>query len=139
MSQLTQHLLVAFRTDTGRYPQRRHIVCYLPRPFRPFIKNVLPAGTAILSKLKPLSVDKTLPGHPDPGSVKGRIVTLEFENYYVIGTYVVNAGEKLKVCSSPKGTTPLRVMTSCYRPWMRRKCGIIILKPTSATSTRRNP
>lgn len=56
------------------------------------------AGTAILSKHKPLSVDKTLPGHPDPGSVKGRIVTLEFEDYYVIGTYVVNAGQNLKVC-----------------------------------------
>ena len=91
----------------------------------------LPAGTAILSKLKPLSVDKTLPGHPDPGSVKGRIVTLEFENYYVIGTYVVNAGQNLKVCSSSKDTTPLRVMMSCDRPWMRRKCGIFILKPTS--------
>ncbi|KAH9958306.1 Endonuclease/exonuclease/phosphatase [Russula dissimulans] len=55
------------------------------------------SGTAILSKHKPLSVDKTLPGHPDPGSVKGRIVTLEFEDYYVIGTYVVNAGAGLKV------------------------------------------
>lgn len=55
------------------------------------------AGTAILSKLKPLSVDKTLPGHPDPGSVKGRIITLEFDDYYVIGTYVVNAGQNLKV------------------------------------------
>ena len=60
------------------------------------------AGTAILSKHKPLSVDKTLPGHPDPGSVKGRIVTLEFEDYYVIGTYVVNAGQNLKVCSFTK-------------------------------------
>ena len=60
------------------------------------------AGTAILSKYKPLSVDKTLPGHPDPGSVKGRIVTLEFEDYYVIGTYVVNAGQNLKVCPFTK-------------------------------------
>jgi hypothetical protein len=99
----------------------------------------MPAGTAILSKFKPLSVDKTLPGHPDPGSVKGRIVTLEFEDYYIIGTYVVNAGQNLKVCPSPKDATPLSIMTFCYRPWMRRNCGTIILKPTSATSTRRNP
>jgi AP endonuclease 1 len=56
------------------------------------------AGTAILSKIKPLRVDKTLPGHPDPNYVKGRIVTLEFEDYYVVGTYVVNAGTGLKVC-----------------------------------------
>ncbi|KAI0263347.1 Endonuclease/exonuclease/phosphatase [Gloeopeniophorella convolvens] len=58
------------------------------------------AGTAILSKHKPLSVDKTLPGHPNPGYVKGRIITLEFENYYLIGTYVPNAGDKLKTLSS---------------------------------------
>ncbi|KAI9511125.1 Endonuclease/exonuclease/phosphatase [Russula earlei] len=60
------------------------------------------AGTAILSKHKPLSVDKTLPGHPDPSSVKGRIITLEFENNYVIGTYVVNAGTGLKTLDAKK-------------------------------------
>jgi exonuclease III len=52
-----------------------------------------------LSKIKPLSVDKTLPGHPDPTQVKGRIITLEFESCYVIGTYVMNAGQNLKVFS----------------------------------------
>ena len=55
------------------------------------------AGLAILSKHEALSVDMTLPGHPDPGSVKGRIVTLEFKTCYLIGTYVVNAGVQLKV------------------------------------------
>ena len=42
---------------------------------------------------------KVLPGHPNPDTdnVKGRIITLEFEKYYLIGTYVPNAGEKLKV------------------------------------------
>ncbi|KAH7929707.1 hypothetical protein BV22DRAFT_1142070 [Leucogyrophana mollusca] len=54
------------------------------------------SGTAVLSKYKPLSVDTTLPGHPDPTSVKGRIVTVEFEGCYVIATYVVNAGQGLK-------------------------------------------
>ncbi|TFK76337.1 hypothetical protein BDN72DRAFT_830894 [Pluteus cervinus] len=54
------------------------------------------AGVAILSKIKPLSVDKTLPGHPHPDTVKGRVITLEFEKVYVIGTYVVNAGTDLK-------------------------------------------
>lgn len=49
--------------------------------------------------MKPLSVDYTLPGHPDPEHVKGRIVTLEFDNVYVVGTYVVNAGTGLKVCN----------------------------------------
>lgn len=47
--------------------------------------------------MKPLSVVYTLPGHPDAKIVKGRIVTLEFEHIYVVGTYVVNAGTGLKV------------------------------------------
>jgi exonuclease III len=57
------------------------------------------AGTAILSKHKAVSVDKTLPGHPDPNSVKDRIVTLEFDRYHVIGTYVINTGQGLKARS----------------------------------------
>ncbi|KAJ6502350.1 Endonuclease/exonuclease/phosphatase [Mycena sanguinolenta] len=60
------------------------------------------SGTAILSKHKPLSVTTTLPGHPDPTYVKGRIVTLEFENSYVVGTYTVNAGTNLKTLDEKK-------------------------------------
>lgn len=63
-----------------------------------WLSTVVSAGTAILTKHKALSVDRTLPGHPTPSSVKGRIVTLEFENHYVVGTYVPNAGTELKVC-----------------------------------------
>ena len=33
----------------------------------------------ILSKREALSEDTTLPGHPDPSSVKGRIVKFKFE------------------------------------------------------------
>ncbi|KAG6867030.1 hypothetical protein C0991_003947 [Blastosporella zonata] len=54
------------------------------------------------TKLKPLRVDMTLPGHPDPSVVKGRIITLEFETFYVIGTYVVNAGQNLKTLDAKK-------------------------------------
>lgn len=54
-------------------------------------------GTAVLSKIKPISVTKLLPGHPDPEQVKGRLVTVEFEGCYVVGTYVTNAGQELKV------------------------------------------
>ena len=50
-----------------------------------------------MSKVKPLSVDYTLPGHTDAKSIKGRIVTLEFDTLYLVGTYVVNAGTALKV------------------------------------------
>ena len=55
------------------------------------------AGTAIFSKIEPKSVTRTIPGHPDAEHVKGRIVTLEFEKFYLIGTYVTNAGNGLKV------------------------------------------
>lgn len=58
------------------------------------------AGVSMLCKTKPLSVDKTLPGHPDPESVTGRIITLEYPLCYVIGTYVVNAGQGLKTLSA---------------------------------------
>lgn len=64
------------------------------------LTRVYAAGTAILCKHEPLSVTKTLPGHPDPKAGAGRIVTLEFEKCYIVGTYVVNAGEKLKVSNT---------------------------------------
>ena len=60
------------------------------------------AGMAILSKHKPLAITRTLPGHPDPSIVKGRIITLEYEGCYIIGTYVVNAGMGLKVTHYPR-------------------------------------
>jgi AP endonuclease-1 len=55
------------------------------------------AGTAIFSKVEPREVTYILPDHPNKDVVKGRLVTFEFENLWLIGTYVVNAGEKLKV------------------------------------------
>ncbi|TFY56908.1 hypothetical protein EVJ58_g7355 [Rhodofomes roseus] len=60
------------------------------------------SGTAILSKIKPISVNTTLPGHPDPAAVKGRIVTLEFASCWLVGTYVVNAGTGLKALDAKK-------------------------------------
>lgn len=89
-------------TSSGLFLTRKHIVCGLePVKYshQPAHTNESAAGTAILSKVEPISVDYTLPGHPDPKSVKGRIVTLEFANLYLVGTYVVNAGTGLKVRS----------------------------------------
>ena len=64
---------------------------------RPTLTLIPIAGIAILSKHKPLNITKTLPSHPNPSIVKGRIITLEFETCYLVGTYVVNAGMGLKV------------------------------------------
>lgn len=81
------------------------------------------AGTAILSKLKPLEVTFGLPTTTEPqsesagsefslaacssvfdrGSSGKGIITLEFESTFVVGTYVVNAGAALKV----RRTSPL--------------------------------
>ncbi len=55
------------------------------------------AGTAILSKIEPVSTTQVLPNHPNPGAIKGRLITLEFEKFYLIGTYVTNSGQGLKV------------------------------------------
>ncbi|KAF9527000.1 Endonuclease/exonuclease/phosphatase, partial [Crepidotus variabilis] len=60
------------------------------------------SGTTIFSKSEPLSIKETLSGHPDPQEVKGRIVTLEFSSCYIVGTYVVNAGQKLQTLNNKK-------------------------------------
>ncbi|KAK0526562.1 hypothetical protein OC842_005152 [Tilletia horrida] len=67
------------------------------------------AGTAILSKVKPIKITVGFPpetgkaadgedaGQEEPElDTKGRIITAEFESLYLIGTYAVNAGEGLK-------------------------------------------
>lgn len=79
------------------------------------------AGTAILSKHEPLSVDKTLPGHPNATIWKGRIITLEFSTFYIVGTYVVNAGEGLKVHSMVLGGN--LCTDDVIRPSEKRKNG----------------
>ena len=48
------------------------------------------AGTAVLSKIKPLNVIKS------PFDDEGRLICLEFEEYFLINVYVVNAGQGLK-------------------------------------------
>jgi AP endonuclease-1 len=43
-----------------------------------------------------------LPGHPKPEIATGRIVTLEFDSFWLVGTYAVNAGDKLKTLEEKK-------------------------------------
>jgi exodeoxyribonuclease III len=52
------------------------------------------AGTAILSKIKPLAV--TYGMEPKDLDEEGRVITLEFKQVYLVASYVVNAGEGLK-------------------------------------------
>ena len=50
------------------------------------------SGTAVYTKIKPISVKKST-GISDPN---GRCMTVEFDKFFLINTYVVNAGEGLK-------------------------------------------
>ena len=99
------------------------------------------AGTAILSKHEPLSVTTTLPGHPDFSSVKGRIITLEFESCYLIGTYVVIAGQRLKVIASsqPHYRANADYSGTLCRRCTRKRNGTFTSRRISASWTKRNP
>lgn len=52
------------------------------------------AGTAILSKFKPLAHKIGIPVWEESS---GRYVELEFEDLFIVGTYVPNSGENCKV------------------------------------------
>ncbi|RIA83008.1 exodeoxyribonuclease III [Glomus cerebriforme] len=53
------------------------------------------AGTAVFSKIEPITISYGLSTHPNPEVTKGRVITLEFETLYYVACYVPNAGEKL--------------------------------------------
>ena len=48
------------------------------------------SGTVVLSKIKPLSVEKS------PFDEEGRLINLEFDNFNLINLYVPNSGQELK-------------------------------------------
>lgn len=55
------------------------------------------AGTAFLCKTEPVSVKYDFPTHSEgKEAAKGRLLVLEYPNTYLVGTYVPNAGQKLK-------------------------------------------
>ncbi|KAF7304992.1 DNA-(apurinic or apyrimidinic site) lyase [Mycena kentingensis (nom. inval.)] len=95
-------LLVLTETKVNNEPVDLALKARFPHWYWSISATKTYAGTAILSKHEPLSVNMTLPGHPDAHSVKGRIITLEFENSYFVGTYVVNAGQDLKTLEQKK-------------------------------------
>jgi len=115
-------------TITKRYPfrywamaeKKGYCMSTILRSFPAYLQNA--AGTAIFSKHKPLSVNKTLPGHPNATIWKGRIITLEYPTFYIVGTYAVNAGEGLKVHPmTRRGDSPT---DGALRPSVKRKSGI---------------
>ncbi|KDQ60961.1 hypothetical protein JAAARDRAFT_31958 [Jaapia argillacea MUCL 33604] len=95
-------ILILTETKVNNEPVDPSLIKRFPYRYWSISEKKTYSGTAVLSKYKPLNVTKTLPGHPDPNSVKGRIITLEFDQFYVIGTYVVNAGQNLKTLDAKK-------------------------------------
>lgn len=59
------------------------------------------SGTAILSKIKPLSIteDMGIAKH----DTEGRVLCAEFENFYLVNVYVPNSGQKLERLDYRKG------------------------------------
>ena len=50
------------------------------------------SGTAIFTKYTPLSVSYNIPGH----ETEGRVITLEYEEYYLVCVYTPNSQNELK-------------------------------------------
>ncbi|TFK30087.1 DNA-lyase [Coprinopsis marcescibilis] len=92
-------ILVLTETKVNEVPADLALKARYPHQYWSISDKKTYAGTAVLSKIKPLNVDNNLPGHPNP---KGRILTLEFENTYLVATYVVNAGQDLKTMDAKK-------------------------------------
>jgi exodeoxyribonuclease-3 len=51
------------------------------------------SGTAVFSRLKPISVNYNFEGEDHPQ--EGRVITLEFEDFYFVTAYVPNSKDKL--------------------------------------------
>lgn len=55
------------------------------------------AGTAILSKFKPLNTVIGLPTWNDPSTMTdGRYIQIEFDNLFIVGTYAPNSGDNFQ-------------------------------------------
>ncbi|XAR68463.1 DNA-(apurinic or apyrimidinic site) lyase [Bertholletia excelsa] len=80
------------------------------------------AGTAIISRMKPLSVRYGL-GISDHDS-EGRLVTVEFDTYYLLNAYVPNSGDGLKRLSYR--VTEWDPSLSCYIKELEKSKPVIL-------------
>ena len=51
------------------------------------------SGTAVFSNIAPMSVVYDLPGHKND---EGRVITLEFKDFYLVNVYTPNSGQQLQ-------------------------------------------
>jgi exodeoxyribonuclease-3 len=52
------------------------------------------SGTAVISKIKPLNVTKGI--NKEEHDTEGRVLSLEFESFFLVNVYVPNSGSELK-------------------------------------------
>ena len=60
------------------------------------------SGVGLLSKTKPLSVKYGFDDDEDDHNKEGRLITAEFESFFVVTTYVPNAGRGINIMTDPK-------------------------------------
>jgi len=83
-------------TKVGEIPENKH-----PGYYSYFYESEKPgySGVAVISKTKPISLQK---GIGDQHDTEGRCITAEYSNFYLVATYIPNAGAKDKSSGMPK-------------------------------------
>lgn len=75
------------------------------------------AGTAVLTKIKPLSVTYGIDGKYDD---EGRVILLEFEKFYFLEMYVPNSGENPSKNEKPKRLSYRMTFEDDLRDYVKR-------------------
>lgn len=88
-----------FCLQETKYSEELHLdFPYVPEGYEVYWSNSKVkkgySGVAIFSKKKPLNVHYGLTNNEY--DEEGRVITLEFDNFYFVGAYVPNSGEELK-------------------------------------------
>jgi len=84
------------KTDDERI-EKEDLASWIPKEYTPFFNCCKTskgyAGTAFITKHKPITVKygMGIPKH----DLEGRVITAEFQNFFLVCCYVPNAGEKL--------------------------------------------
>lgn len=98
MKSLTSFFMIYTPINIGQFHPLKVMVCLSACLISLLLIQFLVAGTAFLCKMKPISVKYDFPSHSEgKEAAKGRLLVLEYPKTYLVGTYVPNAGQQLKV------------------------------------------
>jgi len=90
-------ILCLNETKVGTVPENKY-----PGYYSYFYESEKPgySGVAVITKTKPISIQKGI-GDKEHDT-EGRCITAEYDNFYLVATYIPNAGAKDKGSSMPK-------------------------------------